>query len=329
MKAIVQDTYGDAEVLALRDVERPAIGEDQVLVEVRAAGVDPGVWIFMTGLLPYAVRPVSGMRRPRVGVRGRAFAGVVAEAGTRVTRFRPGDEVYGTSDRGTFAEYTVAREDRMAAMPGRLSFTEAAAVPISGVTALQAVRGNVREGGRVLVVGAAGGVGTFAVQIAAALGARVTAVCGPGKTELVRSIGAEDVIDYTHAEVDRDGPRYDLIIDIAGLRRLSLLRRALKPRGTLMLIGGGHDRRRVLGGMVRQFRAPVAALFSGQRLRPLLGLENTADLEELTALIESGEVSPVIDRTYPLAQAADAIRHLEAGHPAGKIVVTVTDRTES
>jgi len=325
MKAIVQDAYGHAGVLALRDVARPVPKDDEVLVEVRAAGVDPGVWIFMTGT-PYAARLVSGLRRPKVGVRGRAFAGVVAEAGSRVTGFGPGDEVYGTSALGTYAELVVARPDRLAAKPARLSFAQAAAVPISGVTALQAVReGDVREGRRVLVVGAAGGIGTFAVQIAAARGARVTGVCGSGKAGLVRSIGAADVIDYTHEEVDRDGPVYDLIIDIAGMRPLSLLRRALTPRGTLVLVGGGHQRGAVLGGMERQMGAPLTALFSGQRLRPLMGRENAPDLEELGRLIDSGDVTPVIGRTYPLDQTAEALRHIEAGHPTGKIVVTVGD----
>ena len=325
MRAIVQDAYGDTGVLALRDIDRPRPGNGEVLVEVRAAGVDPGVWIFMTGT-PYAARPVSGMRRPKVGVRGRAFAGIVTEVGPGVTRFRPKDEVYGTTGGGTYAEYTVAREDRLAAKPERLTFAQAAAVPISAVTALQAVRDRVREGERVLVVGAAGGVGTFTVQIAAALGARITAVCGgPQKADLMRSIGAADVIDYTHAEVDRDGPRYDLIVDIAGMRPLSLLRRALAPRGTVVLIGGGHASHKVLGGMGRQFGAPLATLFGGQRAVPLLGQENAPDLEEVGRLIASGDVTPVIDRTYPLDQTAEAIRHLAAGHPSGKVVVTITD----
>lgn len=326
MKAIVQDTYGRAGALALRDVARPEPGDGEVLVEVRAAGVDPGVWIFMTGT-PYAARVVSGLRRPKVGVLGRAFAGVVAEVGARVSGVKAGDEVYGTSARGTYAELVVARPDRMAAKPAGLSFAQAAAVPISGVTALQAVRdgAGVREGQRVLVVGAAGGVGSFAVQLAAARGAHVTGVCGSGKAGLVRSLGAEDVIDYTHDEVDRDGPRYDAIIDTAGMRPLPLLRRALTPRGTLVLVGGGHQRDVVLGGMGRQFRAPLATLFSGQRAHPLMGRENAPDLEELGRLIEAGDVTPVIDRTYPLDRTGEALRHLEAGHPSGKIVVTVAD----
>ena len=325
MKAIVQDVYGSASVLKLRDIARPSIGDGEVLVRVRAAGVDPGVWHLMTGE-PYLVRVMGfGLRKPKVGVRGRDVAGVVEAAGARVTRFGPGDEVYGTCESGSFAEYAAAREERLAAKPASVSFEQAAVVPISGVTALQAVRdcGRVQPGHQVAVIGAAGGVGSFAVQIAKASGARVTGVCSTSKADLARSLGAGDVIDYTHDEVDCNGARYDVVIDTAGDRPLSLLRRAMRPRGTLVLVGGEHGGGRVLGGFDRQFRAPLVSMFVGQRLRGLVARERAEDLEAMTRLIESGDVTPVIDRTYALTDAPDAIHYLAEGHAAGKVVVTV------
>ena len=325
MKAIVQDVYGSAGVLKLRDIARPSIGDGEVLVRVRAAGVDPGVWHLMTGE-PYLVRVMGfGLRKPKVGVRGRDVAGVVEAAGARVTRFGPGDEVYGTCESGSFAEYAAAREERLASKPTSVSFEQAAVVPISGVTALQAVRdcGRVQPRQQVMVIGAAGGVGSFAVQIAKASGARVTGVCSTSKADLVRSLGAGDVIDYTHDEVDCNGARYDVVIDTAGNRPLSLLRRAMRPHGTLVLVGGEHGGGRVLGGFDRQLRAPLVSMFAGQRLRGLVAKERAEDLEAMTRLIESGDVTPVIDRTYALADAPDAIRYLAEGHAAGKVVVTV------
>ena len=325
MKAIVQDVYGSAGVLKLRDIARPSIGDGEVLVRVRAAGVDPGVWHLMTGE-PYLVRVMGfGLRKPKVGVRGRDVAGVVEAAGARVTRFGPGDEVYGTCESGSFAEYAAAREERLASKPASVSFEQAAVVPISGVTALQAVRdcGRVQPGQQVVVIGAAGGVGSFAVQIAKASGARVTGVCSTSKADLVRSLGAGDVIDYTRDKVDCNGARYDVVIDTAGNRPLSLLRRAMRPHGTLVLVGGEHGGGRVLGGFDRQLRAPLVSMFAGQRLRGLVAKERAEDLEALTRLIESGDVTPVIDRTYALADAPDAIRYLAEGHAAGKVVVTV------
>lgn len=325
MKAIVQDVYGPADVLELRDVDRPSIGDDEVLLRVRAAGVDPGVWHLMTGE-PYLVRAMGfGLRRPKVPVRGRDVAGVVEAIGTRATRFRPGDEVYGTCDRGSYAEYAAAPQDRLAAKPANISFAQAAATPISGVTALQGVRdcGRVQPDQQVMVIGAAGGVGSFAVQIAKALGATVTGVCSTSKADLVRSLGADDVIDYTRDEVDCRGPRYDVVIDTAGNRPLSLLRRALTPHGTLVLVGGEHGGGRVLGGFDRQFRAPLLSMFVRQRLRGLSGKERVEDLEAIGRLIGSGAVMPVIDRTYALADAPEAIRYVAAGHAAGKVVITV------
>jgi NADPH:quinone reductase-like Zn-dependent oxidoreductase len=323
MKAITQNEYGPAEVLSLREVAQPSIREDQVLVRVRAAGVDPGVWVCMTGQ-PYGARVAFGLARPRVAVRGRALAGVVAAAGTAVTRFRPGDEVYGTSPGGTWAEYAAASWKRLAPKPPSSSFEQAAAVPVSGVTALQGVRaGRVAAGQKVMIIGAAGGVGSFAVQIARARGAIVTGVCSTGKAELVRSLGAAEVIDYSSEEVDRDGPRYDVIIDTAGCRPLALLRRALTRHGTLVLVGGGHDAGGLLGGYTRQLRAPLVSMFTSQRLRGLTTTERSVDLEELGRLFESGAVTPVVGRTYPLADAPDAIRYLARGHAAGKVIIVI------
>ncbi|BCJ49834.1 NADPH:quinone reductase [Actinoplanes sp. NBRC 14428] len=323
MRAIVRDTYGPAGGLTLREVARPPIRAGEVLVEVRAAGVDPGVWILMTGR-PVAVRLATGLRRPRTRGLGRAVAGVVAEAGPGVTRWRPGDAVYGTCESGAFAEYAVARQDRLAATPAGLTFTQAAAVPISAVTALQSIRdAAVRPGQRVLLTGAAGGVGSFAVQLLRERGATVTAVCGPGKGDLVRSLGAGDVIDYTREEVDRDGPRHDVIIDTAGNRPLALLRRALAPGGTIALVGGGHAKGAVLGGFQRQMAAPLLSPLGRGRLRGVAARERGEDLDELAPLLESGAVVPVIDRTYPLADAAEAVRYLAGGHPTGKVIVTV------
>jgi NADPH:quinone reductase-like Zn-dependent oxidoreductase len=327
MKAIAHDVYGPADVLALRDVDRPTIGDDEVLVEVRAAGVDPGVWILMTGQ-PYLVRLMGvGLRRPKVAVRGRDLAGVVSAVGSRVTRFRPGDEVYGTCESGSYAEFAAAPQRQLATKPGNLSFEQAAVVPVSGMTALQAVRdgGRVQTGQQVMVIGAAGGVGSYAVQIAKAFGATVTGVCSTAKVDLVRSIGADDVIDYTRDAVDRDGARYDVVIDIAGNRPLSLLRRAMTPRGTLVLVGNGRQYGGgVTAGFGRQmFRAPLLSVVVGQQLRNLMGKERAEDLDELRTLIESGSVTPVIDRRYPLAEAPEAIRYLGQGHAAGKVVITL------
>jgi NADPH:quinone reductase-like Zn-dependent oxidoreductase len=325
MKAIVQDVYGPADVLELRDINPPTAGDHEVLVAVRAAGVDPGVWHLMTGQ-PYLVRAMGfGWRRPKVAVRGRDLAGVVEAVGVRVTRFRPGDEVFGTCESGSFAEYAAAPERYLAPKPTSISFEQAAATPISGVTALQAVRdsGRVRHGQRVMVIGAAGGVGSFAVQIGKAMGATVTGVCGPAKADLVRSLGADEVIDYTRDEIDREGARFDVVIDTAGNRPLRLLRRAMTPHGTLVLVGGEHGGGRVLGGFDRQLRAPLTSMFVGQRMRGLLAKERADDLEALGRFIDSGTVKPVIDRTYALADTADAIRYLAEGHAAGKVVVTI------
>jgi NADPH:quinone reductase-like Zn-dependent oxidoreductase len=325
MKAIVQDVYGSAEVLQLRDIGQPSPGDGEVLIQVRAAGADPGVWHMMTGV-PYLMRVIGfGFRRPRLPVRGLALSGVVVAAGPGASRFQPGDEVFGSCRTGSFAEYAVAREGRLTAKPAKLTFEQAAALPVSALTALQAVRdqAKVRAGQRVMITGAGGGIGTFAVQLAKARGASVTGVCGPAKADLVRSLGADSVIDYTRKEIDSDGRRYDAIIDISGSRPLSLLRRALAPGGVLVLTGGDRYDRPVIAGMSRQIRAPFISLFTSQRLRAFIARENAADYQALAQLAETGAITPVIDRTYPLADAADAIRRIAAGHAVGKGIITI------
>jgi len=324
MKAIVQDVYGSADVLRTEEIARPTPKEGEVLIRVRAAGVDPGVWHLMTGT-PYLVRAMGfGLRAPKVRVRGRDVAGTVEAIGPNVTHFKLGDEVFGTAE-GTFAEYVCAREDKLALKPAASTFEQAAATPISGLTALQGIRdvGKVQPGQKVLIIGAAGGVGTFAVQIAKAFGAEVTGVCSTSKVELVRSIGADHVIDYTREDFTQSGKLYDMILDTGGRRSLSTLRKALAPKGTLVIVGG-EGGGKILGGFDRQiFRAPLVSLFAGgQALRPLVAKELVEDLLVLKELIESGKVTPVIDRTFPLSQAPEAIRYLAEGHARGKVVVT-------
>lgn len=323
MQAIAQDTYGSADVLRLIKTERPVPGDDEVLVRVHAAGVDRGVWHLMTGT-PYLLRVAGfGLRAPKQRIRGSDVAGTVAAVGARVRRFKPGDLVYGTAD-GSFAEYVCAREDQLAPKPTNLSFTQAAAVPVSAVTALRALRdaGEVQAGQKVLIIGAAGGVGTFAVQLAKAFGAEVTGVCSTSKVELVRSIGADAVVDYTCEDFADRRAHYDLILDIAGNRPLAHLRQALTPTGTLVLVGG-EDGGPIFGGMGRNVWALLLSLFVRQRLRGLLAITGREDLERLTELIEAGKLTPVIDRTYPLAAAPDAIRRMSEGHARGKLVVSL------
>jgi NADPH:quinone reductase-like Zn-dependent oxidoreductase len=281
MKAMVQDVYGSADVLELRDVARPEPGDGEVLIRVRAAGVDQGVWHLMTGL-PYLVRLFGyGLKKPKVPIRGREVAGVVEAVGPGVTRFSPGDDVFGTCE-GSFAEYVCAKEDKVARKPARLSFEEAAASPISGVTALQAVRdaGQVTVGQKVLILGAGGGVGSFAVQLAKAFGAEVTGVCSTGKVELVHSLGADAVVDYTKTYIADAGKAYDLILDAAGNRPLSFLRRLLVPKGTLMIIGG-EGGGKLTGGFERSLVAPLVSLFSGRKFKGLVAKETHLDLEAL------------------------------------------------
>jgi NADPH:quinone reductase-like Zn-dependent oxidoreductase len=324
MKAVVQGTYGSPDVLELTDIGRPVVGDGDVLVRVHAAGVDPGVWHLMTGM-PYLVRVMGyGLRTPKVGIRGRDVAGRVEAVGDNVTQVQPGAEVFGICD-GSFAEYVSARPDKLAPKPANLSFEQAAAVPISGLTALQALRdtGTVQPGQKVLVIGAAGGVGSFAVQLAKAFGAEVTGVCSTTKVDLVRSLGAAAVIDYTREGFADGARRWDLIVDTGGRRSLSHLRRALAPRGTLVIVGG-EGGGRWLGGFDRQIlRAPLLSALVRQRLRPFISKERREDLVVLKELIEAGKVTPVIDRTYSLSEVPEAIRYLEAGHARGKIVIRV------
>jgi NADPH:quinone reductase-like Zn-dependent oxidoreductase len=323
MKAIVRDTYGSADVLELGDINRPGIGDEEVLVRVHAAGVGRDVWHVMAGL-PYPIRLAGyGLRAPNNPVIGSDVAGVVEVVAKDVSRFKPGDEVFGIG-KGSYAEYVSALEDKLAPKPENLTFEQAAVVPIMGSTALQALRDHakVRPGQEVLIIGASGGVGTFAVQIAKAFGAEVTGVCSTAKVEMVRSIGADHVIDYTREDFARGEQRYDVILDIGGSSSLARLRRALTPKGTL-IIAGGEGGGRWLGGTDRQLRALALSPFVGQKLGTFVAKENYEDLIALGELIESGKLTPVIDRTYPLAEVPEAIRYLEEGSAKGKVVISV------
>lgn len=323
MKAIVHDSYGPADTAGLKDIARPQAGDAEVLVRVLAAGVDRGVWHLMTGL-PYPVRLAGyGLRAPRTAVPGMDLAGVVEAAAPDVTRFQPGDAVFGIGT-GAFAEYARAREGKLAAKPANLTFEQAAAVPTSGLAALQGLRdhGRIQPGQQVLVIGASGGVGTFAVQLARAFGAEVTGVCSTAKADLVRSLGASHVIDYTRGDFAAAGQRYDLILDTGGNSPLPRLRRALAPAGTLVIVGGEAGGR-WLGGTGRQLRALLLSPFTGQKLTAFITAEKHQDLELLKDLIEAGKLIPAIDRTYPLSQAPDAIRYLQDGRARGKLVVTI------
>jgi NADPH:quinone reductase-like Zn-dependent oxidoreductase len=322
MKAVVQETYGSAGVLQLSDVEKPAIGSDDVLVRVRAAGVDRGVWHLMAGI-PYLVRFMGfGLRKPKIRVPGMDLSGLVETAGSNVTRFQRGDEVFGVGI-GTFAEYACARQDKIELKPSNLTFEEAAAVPVSGLAALQAVRdeGRVQPGQRVLIIGASGGVGTFAVQIAKAFEAEVTGVCSTAKADLVKSIGADHVIDYNREDIVDGQRQYDVILDIGGNRSLSHLRRVLTPKGTLVIVGGEGGGRWF--GLGRQLRAVLFSPFLHQKLRPQFPATRTGDLQFLNGLIEAGRVRPVIDRTFSMNQVPEAIHYLEEGRARGKVVITV------
>jgi NADPH:quinone reductase-like Zn-dependent oxidoreductase len=323
MKAIVRDEYGSPDVLELRDIDKPEIGDDEVLVRVHAAGVDRGVWHVMTGL-PYPIRLAGyGLRVPKNPVIGSDVAGVVEVLGKNVSRFQSGDEVFGIG-KGSYAEYVCAREDKLAHKPANLTSEQAAVVAISGLTALQGLRdhGRLEPEQKVLVIGASGGVGTFAVQLAKAFGAHVTGVCSTTKVDMVRSIGADHVIDYTREDFAEGDQRYDLILDIGGNSSLSRLRRALTPKGVLV-ITGGEGGGRWLGGTDRQLRALMLSPFVDQKLGTFVSSENHEDMIVLKELIEAGKVAPVIDRTYPLSEVPEAIRYLEEGHAQGKVVITV------
>ena len=325
MSSIVQTRYGTdpEDVLRLRRVDRPTIGDDEVLVRVHAASVDRGTWHIMAGR-PYAIRLAGfGLRRPRYPNPGRSLAGTVVAHGSAVSGFAPGDRVFGTAN-GSFAEYVAARPGTLSATPASVSSEQAAAAPISGLTALQAVRdhGRVRAGQRVLVIGASGGVGTFAVQIAKAAGAEVTGVARTAKVDAVRALGADHVIDHTREDVADGRHRYDVVLDIGGNRRLAALRRALTPTGRLVVVGGETDGR-WLGGSDRQLRAAALSPLVKQHLGTFVASENAADLAALGELMTTGAVTPAIDRTYPLADTAAAVRRLLDGSAIGKIVLRI------
>jgi NADPH:quinone reductase-like Zn-dependent oxidoreductase len=322
MRAVVQEKYGSADVLHLTHVTPPNITSREVLVRVHAAGVDRGTWHMMTGR-PYLGRLAFGIRAPKNPVPGMDVAGVVVAVGSAVTRFVPGDEVYGFG-RGSFAEYTAAREDKLARKPTNLTFEQAAVVPVSAATALQALTdyGHVQAGQTVLVIGASGGVGSYAVQLAKAFGAEVTGVCSTSKLDLLRSLGADHAVDYTREDFADGAHRYDLILDIAGNPTLSRLRRALTATGTAV-ITGGEEGGAFAGGMNRQLRAMALSPFLRQRLTTFIGRQRSSDLARLTDLIDSGKVTPNIHRIYPLDDAAEAIRNLEAGKVRGKVAITI------
>ena len=322
MQAIVQTGYGSADVLHLQQADLPTIGDDEVLLRVHAAGIDRGAWHFMTGE-PYAIRLAAGLRGPKNPVLGLDVAGTVVAVGPAVTRLAAGDEVFGIG-RGSFAEYAAAVADKLARKPRRLSFAQAAAVPVSGLTALQALRtAHAGPGQHVLVVGASGGVGTFAVQIAHALGAEVTAVASTTKLDLVRSIGADHAVDYTLEDFAAGPGRYDVILDIGGNAPLSRLRRALTRNGTLVIVGGEGAGRWT--GVRRQVRALSLSPFLRQRLTTFIATHRQDDIQRLAELVEAGELTPVIDSVVPLAGAADGMRRLEAGQVRGKLVLSVAD----
>ena len=323
MRAIVQNTYGTADVLRLARVTRPQIAADEVLVQVRAAGLDRGTWHLMSGQ-PYLLRVLGfGFRAPKNPVPGLDVAGTVVAVGSAVTGFSTGDEVFGIS-RGSFAEYAAVRESKLSLKPANLTFQQAAVVPISAGTALQALTdaGKAKPGQRVLIIGASGGVGSYAVQLAKAFEAEVTGVCSTAKVDLVRSLGADHVVDYTRQDFADGTNWYDLIIDIAGNSSLARLRSALTPTGTLVIVGG-EDGGKWTGGFGRSLRAPLLSPFVPQRLTMLASKERASDQDQLTTLIEAGKVTPSIDSTYPLDRVPEAMRHLEAGGVRGKVVITI------
>jgi NADPH:quinone reductase-like Zn-dependent oxidoreductase len=321
MQAIVQDRFGGPEVLELREVPEPRAGDDEVLVRVRAASVNPADWYAMAGA-PYIARPTMGLRRPKTRL-GLDLAGVVEAVGGEVTRFRPGDEVFGAGT-GTLAEHAAVAQEGLVGKPANLSFEQAAAVPVAGLTALQGLRdkGRVRPGQAVLVNGASGGVGTFAVQLAKSFGAEVTGVCSTRNLAMVGSLGADRVVDYTAEDFTRTDRRYDLLLDVAGSRPWAACRRVLHPRATLVLVGAPKGNR-LLGPLHHIGKVRLASLRASQRVVFFISKLNTEDLVALQELLQTGTVTPVVERTYPLAETADALRYLGEGHARGKLVVTV------
>jgi NADPH:quinone reductase-like Zn-dependent oxidoreductase len=322
MQAILRPRYGGAGVLELAEVEKPELVDDGVLVRVRASSVNQGDWYGMTGT-PWFGRVELGLRKPKSPLLGTDFAGMVEAVGKDVTDFQPGDEVFGGRN-GSFAEYVCARKG-VARKPANVSFEEAAAVPVAALTALQALRdkGHVERGQKVLVNGASGGVGTFAVQIAKALGAEVTAVCSSKNVDRVRSLGADRVIDYTREDFTRSGPRYDVMLDIAGSKSWSKCKRVLAPRAVVVLVGGPKGSNRMFGPLGHVIRMWLGSLAGRRRAVFFIAKFNREDMNVLAELLESGKVAPVVERSYPLSETPDAIRHVGEGHPQGKIVIAV------
>jgi NADPH:quinone reductase-like Zn-dependent oxidoreductase len=322
MRAIVQDTFGTTDTWQLADIPKPVIEPDEVLVRVHAAGLDRGTWHMMTGR-PYLIRVLGfGFRGPKNRVPGLATAGTVVAVGSAVTRFSVGDDVYGISS-GAFAEFAAAPEEKLCRKPTNLTFQQAAAVPVSATAAMQAAQlGRIEAEQTVMVIGASGGVGSYAVQIAKALGAEVTGVCGTAKMDLVRSIGADHVLDYTTDDFTDGSCRYDVVLDLGGNTPLRKLRRALKPEGSLVIVGG-ESKGNWTGGFGRSLRAPAWSLVLGQRLTMLTANERYPSLEQVTELINDGKVTPAIDRTIALDDARSAMRHLEGGQARGKIIITI------
>ena len=325
MQAIVQEKYGSDDVLETRDLDKPQIGDGDVLVRVRAASVHVGDWILMTGS-PFVMRFATGLRKPANPVPGTDVAGTVEAVGKDVTRHRPGDEVFGWCA-GAFAEYASAPEDQLISKPANLTFEQAAAVGVSATTALQLLRdnGKVQPGQKLLINGASGGVGTFAVQIAKAFGAEVTGVTSTRNVDLVRSIGADHVVDYTREDFTSGEGRYDLILDNVGNHSMARTRRALKPTGTLISNGGGHAG----GKLGRTIRAMLASMFVHQQARPTVKTQNHDDLVALKELVEAGTITPVIDSTYSLRETAKAIGRVASGRARGTIVVSILGSSEA
>jgi len=323
LKAITYHRYGAPDVLEFQEVDEPVVHDDDVLVRVRAASANPRDWHFMRGL-PAFMRLQFGLRKPKHSGLGSDVAGQVEAVGKNVTRFRPGDDVFADVLTGGFAEYTCVPEALLELKPANLTFEQAAAVPLAALTALQGLRdhGRVQPGQKVLIIGASGGVGTFAVQLAKWLGADVTGVCSTRNVDLVRSIGADHVIDYTQEDFTQNGQKYDLILQFAGTRSPSDCRRALTSKGTLLVSSGESDGRWV-GPVDRVIKALALSPFVSQRLAPFEAKPSKDDLQVMKELIEAGKITPVIDRTYPLNEVAEAIRYLEAGHARGKVVITV------
>jgi NADPH:quinone reductase-like Zn-dependent oxidoreductase len=323
MKAIVYRCYGSTEVLKLEEIPKPITADDRVLVKVHAASVNPLDWHYMHGK-PYIMRPAAGVGKPDSILMGADFAGTVESVGKDVTQYKPGDEVFGDRD-GAFGEYVSVREKgAMALKPANMSMEQAAAVPIAGLTALQALRdkGKVQAGQRVLINGASGGVGTFAVQIAKTYGAEVTGVCSTRNVAMVKSIGADHVIDYTQEDFTQGSVRYDLIIDNVGSHALSEYRRVLTPNGALVIVGGPSDNP-WLGPVTSLVKAYFVSPFVSQKMIFILAQANAEDLNVLRDLMQTGKLTPVIDRRYPLSETAQAIGYLEQGHAKGKVIITV------